>query len=64
MSHMLLYLNTNGHLKLKKKVLQTQVKLALGRPVKYGKTVECAGKKLFEANIVFAIDCFWGTRAY
>lgn len=36
-SHMLRYLNTNGHLKLKKKELKTQVKLALGRPVKMEK---------------------------
>jgi integrase len=32
-SHMIRYLNANGHLKLKKKELQAQVKLALGRPV-------------------------------
>jgi len=33
-SHMIRYLNANGHLKLNKKELQAQVKLALGRPVK------------------------------
>lgn len=36
-SHMIRYLNVNGHLKLKKKELQAQVKLALGRPVKIEK---------------------------
>ena len=36
-SHMIRYLNVNGHLKLKKKELQAQVKLALGRPVKMDK---------------------------
>jgi len=36
-SHMIRYLNANGHLKLKKKELQAQVKLALGRPVKMKK---------------------------
>lgn len=36
-SHMIRYLNANGHLKLKKKELQAQVKLALGRPEKMKK---------------------------
>ncbi len=36
-SHMIRYLNANGHLKLKKKELQAQVKHALGRPVKMEK---------------------------
>lgn len=36
-SHMIPYLNANGHLKLKKKELQVQVKLALGRSVKMEK---------------------------
>ena len=36
-SHMIRYLNANGHIKLKKKELQALVKLALGRPVKIEK---------------------------
>ena len=36
-SHMIRYLNANGHLKLKRKELQAQVKIALGRPVKMEK---------------------------
>jgi len=58
------FLKSNGHLKVKKKDIQEQVKLALGRPVKMERLLRVQARNYMKQAPFFTVNGFWGNGAY